>query len=68
MAQTLASLLVHIWQEGYGAFSIGASQIPAVKAYLAKHKQHHEKKSVQEEVIELLEKYGIRYDEKYLWE
>jgi REP element-mobilizing transposase RayT len=56
------------WQDGYGAFSIGASQIPAVKAYLARQKQHHQKKSFQEEFLELLEKYGIEYNEKYLWD
>jgi len=56
------------WQDGYGAFSIGASQIPAVTAYLARQKQHHQKKSFQEEFIELLEKYGIEYAEKYLWD
>ncbi len=55
------------WQDGYGAFSIGASQIPAVKAYLANQKEHHRKKTFQEELIEFFEKYGIEYNEKYLW-
>jgi REP element-mobilizing transposase RayT len=55
------------WQDGYGAFSIGASQIPAVKAYLARQKEHHRKKTFQEEFIEFLSKYGIEYNEKYLW-
>jgi len=55
------------WQDGYGAFSIGASQIPAVKTYLARQKEHHRKKTFQEELIEFLNKYGIEYNEKYLW-
>jgi putative transposase len=56
------------WQDGYGAFTIGASQIPAVKAYLARQKEHHRKKSFQEELIEFLEKYGLEYDERYWWD
>ena len=55
------------WQEGYGAFSIGESQVPAVKAYLAWQKEHYQKKSFQAEFIAFLEKYGIEYNEKYLW-
>ncbi len=56
-----------LWQEGYGAFSIGESQVPAVKAYLARQKEHHQKKSFQAEFVAFLEKYGIEYNEKYLW-
>ncbi|HZS44611.1 MAG TPA: hypothetical protein VFC63_05870, partial [Blastocatellia bacterium] len=55
------------WQDGYGAFSIGASQIPQVKSYLAKQKQHHRKTTFQEEFIQFLKKYEIGYNEKYLW-
>lgn len=55
------------WQEGYGAFSIGESQVPAVKTYLARQKEHHQKKSFQAEFVAFLEKYGIEYNEKYLW-
>jgi len=55
------------WQDGYGGFSIGASQIPQVKSYLAKQKRHHRKVTFQEELVEFLNKYEIPYDEKYLW-
>ncbi|HZS46046.1 MAG TPA: transposase [Blastocatellia bacterium] len=55
------------WQDGYGAFSIGASQIPQVKSYLAKQKQHHRKTTFQEEFIQFLKKYEIGYNEKYVW-
>ncbi|HZS48141.1 MAG TPA: hypothetical protein VFC63_23940 [Blastocatellia bacterium] len=51
------------WQDGYGAFSIRASQITQVKSYLAKQKQT----TFQEEFIQFLKKYEISYDEKYLW-
>lgn len=56
------------WQEGYGAFSVGASQVPAVRAYLARQKEHHRKRTFQEELIEFLQKYGVEYDERYMWD
>ena len=56
------------WQDGYGAFTIGASQIPVLKAYFARQKQHHQKRTFQQEFVELLERYGVEYDEKYLWD
>ena len=56
------------WQDGYGAFSIGASQVPIVKAYLARQKQHHQKKTFEEEMIEFLERYSIQYKKEYLWD
>jgi len=55
------------WQDGYGGFSIGASQIANVESYLAKQKHHHRKTTFQEEFIEFLKKYEIGYNEKYLW-
>jgi len=55
------------WQDGYGAFSIGQSQIADLKKYIARQKEHHRKRSFQEELIAFLEEYGIAYDERYLW-
>lgn len=55
------------WQDGYGAFSIGKSDIPDLKKYIAGQKEHHRKRTFQEELIEFLEEYGIAYDERYLW-
>lgn len=63
-----AALVSFHWQDGYGPFSIGASQVPAVKAYLARQKQHHRKKTFEEELIQFLEKYGIEYKKEYLWD
>ncbi|MBI3831990.1 MAG: transposase [Planctomycetes bacterium] len=56
------------WQAGYGAFSIGKSQVPALEKYIALQKQHHKKKSFEEEFVALLKKYEIEYDPKYLWD
>jgi Transposase and inactivated derivatives len=55
------------WQEGYGAFTVSASQRGAVKRYIADQEAHHRKRTFQEEYIEFLERHGIDYDETYLW-
>ncbi len=55
------------WQDGYGAFSIGKSDIPELKKYIASQKEHHRKRTFQEELIAFLDEYGIAYDERYLW-
>ena len=55
------------WQEGYGAFSVSASQTDAVTRYIRHQKEHHQKKSFEEEFIELLKKYGVEYDPAYVF-
>jgi putative transposase len=54
------------WQVGYGAFSIGHSGLDQAIRYIHNQKKHHEHKSFKEEFIELLQKYNIDYDERYL--
>lgn len=56
------------WQHGYGVFSIGYSQLPSLISYIRNQKEHHKKKSFQEEYLELLRKYRVDYDERYLWD
>ncbi len=56
------------WQAGYGAFSIGRSQVEQVTRYIARQKVHHRKLSFQDEFRILLRKYEVPYDEKYLWD
>ena len=56
------------WQNGYGAFSVSASAVPAVKRYLAEQEEHHRTRTFQEEFVEFLRRHGIDYDERYLWE
>ena len=50
------------WQEGYGAFSVSASQTDDVIAYINNQPEHHTKRSYEEEFLELLKRYGIAYD------
>jgi putative transposase len=56
------------WQSGYGMFSIGFSQIEAVRSYIAGQEQHHCKVSFQDEFRGLLRRYEIAFDERYIWE
>jgi putative transposase len=56
------------WQSGYGAFSIGQSQIPAIKRYIARQKEHHRRVTFQEEYRKFLKAYEIDYDERYVWD
>lgn len=56
------------WQRGYGAFSIGQSQVPAVSRYIATQKQHHKQQTFQDEFRELCSKYDVEIDEKYCWD
>lgn len=56
------------WQGGYGIFSVGASQIPTVKDYIANQEEHHRKGSFKEEFLALLQAHGIEWDERYIWD
>lgn len=55
------------WQEGYGAFTYGKSQISDVIGYIRNQKQHHIGKTMQEEYKEFLALFGIEFDERYLF-
>jgi putative transposase len=56
------------WQAGYGAFSIGMSNIEALERYIEGQEAHHQKQCFEEEYRALLKKYCIEWDEKYVWD
>jgi putative transposase len=56
------------WQEGYGAFSIGQSQVPAVMRYIETQKEHHATRDYKGEFRGFLKKYQLEYDERYVWD
>jgi REP element-mobilizing transposase RayT len=56
------------WQAGYGAFSIGQSNVAALKKYIAMQKEHHRRRTFQQEYLDLLRKYNVEYDERYVWD
>ena len=55
------------WQEGYGAFSIGVSQIDDTKRYIENQAEHRRRHTFEEEFIAFLERHGIEYDPRYVW-
>jgi len=59
---TVASGRDFAWQEGYGAFSVSASQTQGVIKYIENQVAHHSKQSFEDEFLEFLKKYGVAYD------
>lgn len=57
-----------MWQEGYGAFSYGHSQVETVYNYILNQEKHHQKKTFKDEYIQFLEKFEVPYEERYLFE
>ncbi|GAB6007939.1 IS200/IS605 family transposase [Dysgonomonas reticulitermitis] len=55
------------WQEGFGAFSYGKSQIHDVVNYIETQEQHHKKRTFMEEYLEFLKLFEIEYDERYVF-
>lgn len=56
------------WQNGYGAFSVSQSNAPDVKKYIAGQREHHHRKTFQDEFREFLQRYEVQYDERYVWD
>ena len=56
------------WQEGYAAFTVSKSQSDIVRKYILSQEKHHQKKTFKQELVSLLKKNDIEYDEKYLWD
>ena len=56
------------WQNGYGAFSVNPMEIDVVKNYILNQEQHHGNKTFQDEYRAILNKYGVEYDERYVWD
>jgi len=55
------------WQDGYGAFSYSRSQLDDVYKYILNQEAHHKKQTFREEYVELLKRFEIQFDEKYLF-
>jgi putative transposase len=54
------------WQEGYGAFSVSASHVDRVRRYIRNQERHHRRVPFRDELIALLNRHAISYDERYL--
>ena len=55
------------WQRGYAPFSVSESNINAVKRYIENQPEHNRQLAFQEELVLLLDKHHLEYDERYLW-
>jgi len=55
------------WQAGYAAFSVSQSNVETVKEYIRRQPEHHARRSFQDEYRELLRRYEIEWDERYVW-
>ena len=55
------------WQEGYGAFSVSASNLAAVAKYIQDQESHHRKISFEDEYLALLRKHGVEFDPRYVF-
>jgi REP element-mobilizing transposase RayT len=56
------------WQDGYGAFSISPSHMRALRVYIANQEEHHKSESFQDEFRRVLKKYGVKYEERFVWD
>ena len=56
------------WQTGFAGFSVSQSNLDAARSYLAPQEEHHRKMTFQEELIKLLRKHEIEFDERYVFE
>jgi len=68
MKTTDPSLDSFYWQIGYGMFSVSPGHLPALRLYIANQEEHHRTETFQEEYRRLLKKYGVEYDERYIWD
>jgi REP element-mobilizing transposase RayT len=56
------------WQRDYGAFSVGPADLEGLIRYIDKQETHHRNVTFQDEFRAFLKKYGVEFDERYLWD
>ncbi len=56
------------WQNGYGAFSVSPGHVEPLREYIAHQEEHHRAETFQDEFRRLLTKYGLQWDERYVWD
>jgi len=65
--ETFRDLADFDWQDGYAAFTVSRSALDKVVEYVQAQQEHHRKISFQEELIGLLKRHGVQYDERYVF-
>ena len=66
--ETFSELVNFAWQDGYGAFTVSKSVIPDLTEYIENQREHHRKRTFQDEYRALLDRHDIEYDERYIWD
>jgi hypothetical protein len=57
-----------LWQGGYADFSVSASNVEKVRAYIVNQEEHHRRTDFKTELRVLLKKHGVDWDERYVWD
>jgi putative transposase len=65
---TLPHLSKFGWQDGFAAFTVSKSQVEPVRQYIRDQKRHHRQSDYKQELLGLLNKHEIEYDERYIWD
>ena len=68
MHDEFSALKDFTWQEGYGAFTVSKSQEEVVKNYIARQAEHHRTVDFKTELLDLLQRHGIEFDERYVFD
>jgi REP-associated tyrosine transposase len=55
------------WQEGFGAFSYGHSQLKGIMDYIRDPERHHARSSFRDEYLRFLKRFELEHDEKYIF-
>jgi putative transposase len=66
--ETYPNLHKFAWQDGFAAFTVSKSQVEPVRQYIRDQKSHHQKTDYKFELVSLLEKHDVEYDERYIWD
>ena len=62
------NLAAFSWQHGYGCFSVGPADSDSLRAYIDTQEEHHKTRTFQDEFRMFLKKYGVEYEEAYVWD
>jgi REP element-mobilizing transposase RayT len=56
------------WQNGYGGFFVSQSGVEEVREYIRHQRDHHQRISFQDEYRAFLRRYGLEFDERFVWD
>jgi REP element-mobilizing transposase RayT len=66
--ETKPALARFAWQDGFAAFTVSKSGVEAVQEYIRNQKTHHAQRDFKAELLELLARHEVEFDERYVWD